>query len=87
MRPQLTPRQQEVARLISLGCTSEEMANILGLAVPTIENHRASTMAALGTDKAALVCRLAIKHRFSSLSDKLTTGEKRKSGRKGDGWN
>ena len=44
-------------------------------------------MAKLGTDKVALLTRLAIKHRVTSMSDKLTTAEKRKSGRKNDGWN
>jgi len=44
-------------------------------------------MARLGTDKLALLTRLAIKMRITSLSDKLTLAEKRKSGRKNDGWN
>jgi len=44
-------------------------------------------MAKLGTDKAALLTRLAIKLKITSLSDALTTAEKRRSGRKNDGWN
>jgi len=87
MKPHLTPRQREVVRLVSLGCTNHEIAAILGLAEPTIDNHRDRAMAALGTDKAALLTRLAIKHRFTSLKDALTPAEKRKSGRKHDGWN
>ena len=35
----------------------------------------------------AIVTRLAIKHRISSMKDKLTLTEKRRSGRKRDGWN
>ena len=87
MRVELTPRQSEVVRLISLGCTNKEMAAILGLAEATVENHRGAAMAALGTDKAALLTRLAIKYRYTSMKDQLTRTEKRKSGRKNDGWN
>lgn len=87
MKPHLTSRQREVIRLVSLGCTNEEMADILGLAISTVDNHRARAMAELGTDKAALVTRLAIKHRVTTMKDKLTPSEKRRSGRKRDGWN
>ena len=83
----LTPRQCEVVRLISLGCTTEEAADILGLAASTVDNHKSRAMMLLGTDKAALLTRLAIKYRISSLKDKLTASEKRKSGRRHDGWN
>lgn len=83
----LTPRQREVVRLVSLGCIVEEIARILGLAVSTVDNHKAAAMRTLGTDKATLVTRIAIKHRISPLNDKLTRNEKRKSGRKNDGWN
>ena len=84
---QLTPRQREVVRLVSLGCTMDEAAAILKLSPSTVDNHRARAMKILGADKAAIVTRLAIKHRISSLTDQLTAAEKRKSGRKRDGWN
>ena len=87
MKPYLTPRQREVIRLISLGCTNYEIAEILGIAESTADNHRSSAMEALGTDKSVLVTRLAIKYKLTTLKDKLTRTEKRKSGRKGDGWN
>lgn len=83
----LTPRQCEVVRLISLGCTTEEAAAILGLAPSTVDNHKSRAMMILGTDKAALLTRLALQYRISSLKDKLSSAEKRKSGRKNDGWN
>jgi hypothetical protein len=44
-------------------------------------------MAKLGTDKVALLTRVALKRRITSLKDRLTATEKRRSGRKGDGWN
>lgn len=87
MAIKLTKRQREVVRLVSLGCTNEEAAEILGLASSTIDNHKTAVMRKLGTDKAVLLTRLAIKHRITSLKDQLTRSEKRKSGRKDDGWN
>ena len=87
MKPYLTPRQLEIVRLVSLGCTNEEVANILDISPSTVDNHKTRAMNVLGTDKAVLLTRLALKHRFSSLKDKLTRTEKRKSGRKNDGWN
>jgi hypothetical protein len=44
-------------------------------------------MAKLGTDKAALLTRLAIQLKVTTMTDKLTPAEKKKSGRKDDGWN
>jgi DNA-binding CsgD family transcriptional regulator len=87
MASALTPREKEVVRLASLGCTSEETGRILKLAPSTVVNHKARAMTKLGTDKAALLTRLAIQLKVTSMSDKLTPAEKKKSGRKGDGWN
>ena len=83
----LTKRQREVVRLTSLGCTVGEIAAILDIALATADNHRLSAMRALGVGKATLVTRVAIKFRVSPLDETLTLGEKRKSGRKRDGWN
>jgi len=87
MKVHLTPREKEVVRLISLGCTIKEAAAILRLAPSTVDNHKTRAMGKLGTDKTALVTRLAIKMRISSMKDKLSMAEKRRSGRKRDGWN
>jgi len=87
MAVQLTKRHREVARLLSLGCTVAEAAKILKLSPSTVDNHKTAAMARLGTDKLALLTRLAIKLRITSLKDKLTPREKRLSGRKNDGWN
>jgi DNA-binding CsgD family transcriptional regulator len=83
----LTPREEEILRLVSLGCTVKEAAAILGVAPSTADNHKARLMAKLGTDKAALLTRLAIKHGVSSMQDTLDASEKRRSGRSQDGWN
>ena len=87
MASELTPREKEVVRLASLGCTVGEAAKILKLAPSTVDNHKARAMGKLGTDKAALLTRLALKLKITNMNDKLTTAEKRKSGRKKDGWN
>ena len=83
----LTPRQREVGRLISLGCTLDQAAAILKLSPSTVDKHKERLMNALGTDKSALLTRLALKYRLTSMDDKLTATEKRRSGRKRDGWN
>lgn len=87
MRIQLTKREAEVVRLVSLGCTVAEAAAILRLAPSTVDNHKSRAMAKLGTDKVALLTRVAITRRISKLNDHLTPLEKRRSGRKHDGWN
>ncbi|MHC4403912.1 MAG: response regulator transcription factor [Planctomycetota bacterium] len=83
----LTPREGEIFRLLSLGCTVKEAASILKVAPSTADNHKARLMAKLGTDKAALLTRLAIRMGVSNMKDKLSPAEKRRSGRKRDGWN
>ncbi len=87
MSTQLTNREKEVVRLLSLGCSVREAAKILKLSPNTVDNHKARAMAKLGTDKAALLTRIALKMRISNMKDKLTLAEKRRSGRKKDGWN
>lgn len=87
MHPNITPRQTEVVRLASLGCTNEEIAAILGLAVSTVDNHKAAAMKVMGIGKAALLVRLALKYKITTINETLTPAEKRKSGRKDDGWN
>jgi DNA-binding CsgD family transcriptional regulator len=87
MKPHLTPRQQEIVRLVSLGCTNEEIAEILGISPSTVDNHKTRAMTVLGTNKAVLLTRIALKFRWTSMKDQLTAKEKRKSGRKNDGWN
>ena len=87
MASALTPREKEIVRLASLGCTVQETAKILKLAPSTVDNHKARAMAKLGTNETALLTRFAIKLKVSSIDDKLTPAEKKKSGRKDDGWN
>lgn len=87
MSVHLTPRETQVVRLLSLGCTVKEAAAALKLSPSTVDNHKLRAMTKLGVNKVALLTRLAIKERVSLLSDKLTVLEKRRSGRRDDGWN
>jgi DNA-binding CsgD family transcriptional regulator len=86
-REPLTDRHKEVVRLISLGCTVQETAAILKLAPNTVDNHKAEAMRRLGTNKVALLTRIALQMRLTSMKDHLTPTEKRRSKRKNDGWN
>ncbi len=74
----LTPRLREVVRLVSLGCTIDEMAAILQLAPGTVDRHRDRAMKTLGVNRIAVLTRVAIRHRISSLNDELTATEKRR---------
>lgn len=79
MASALTPREKEIVRLASLGCTVHESAKILKVAPSTVDNHKARAMAKLGTDKAALLTRLALKLKVSSMNDKLTQPKRRRA--------
>ncbi len=45
---QLTPRELDVLRLLVKGNTNRQIADLLGLSVRTVENHRANLMGKLG---------------------------------------
>ncbi len=77
----LSPRHREIVRLVSLGCNLSEMAAILDLKPNTADVHKNTAMQILGAGKAAILTRIAIKHRISTLNDQLTRGEKRKLAR------
>jgi DNA-binding NarL/FixJ family response regulator len=52
----LSPREQQVLRLIALGHTNQQVANMLHLSVKTVETYKARLMAKLDlTGRAALV--------------------------------
>ncbi|MFO0792043.1 MAG: helix-turn-helix transcriptional regulator [Pirellulales bacterium] len=78
----LSPRQREIVRLTSLGCTSHEIAAILGMSRWTVENHQFQAKERLGVSKAALLTRIAIKYKISPINDELSKSELRKLGRK-----
>ena len=83
----LSDRQKQVIRLLTLGCTLNETAKILGLTPSAVIDRKTRAMQELGVDKVALLTRVALQQRITSMTDELTAAEKRKSGRKNDGWN
>jgi DNA-binding NarL/FixJ family response regulator len=44
----LTPREQQIMRLLAEGCSSKEIAEELNISPKTVENHRANIMNKLG---------------------------------------
>jgi DNA-binding CsgD family transcriptional regulator len=74
-RPRLTPRERQIVRLISLGCTVKEVAAVLGIGRSTVDNHKGRAMNKLGVHKATQLLRIAMKHGYSSVDDKLTSDE------------
>ena len=56
----LTARQQEVLRLIAMGCSAKDIANQLNISVRTAEFHRAAIMQRLGLHSTAQMTRYAI---------------------------
>jgi two-component system response regulator NreC len=63
----LTPREQEVLRMIALGHTSVEIASVLGLSPRTIETHRARIHRKLGLSTRAELVRYALRHELLRL--------------------
>ncbi|MBV9156243.1 MAG: response regulator transcription factor [Acidobacteriaceae bacterium] len=59
-RSDLTARQREVLRLITLGCSAKEIATELKISVRTAEFHRAAIMQRLGLHSTAQMTRYAI---------------------------
>ena len=58
--PSLSPREREVLRLIALGYTNQQAADVLYLSVKTVETYRARLMAKLGLRTRAELVRYAL---------------------------
>lgn len=78
----LNPRQREIVRLTSLGCTSQDIAQVLGMSRWTVEKYQLEAKERLGVRKAALLTRIAIQYNLSPLGDELSKAELKKLGRK-----
>jgi DNA-binding CsgD family transcriptional regulator len=74
----LTPREIQVARLLSLGCSARDVAAILKISPHTADNFRTRIMQKLRTTKAATLTRVVLRLRISSLNDELTAAERRR---------
>ena len=60
--PPLSPREREVLRLVALGYTNQQAAEILYLSVKTVETYRARVMAKLGLHTRAELVRYALRN-------------------------
>jgi two-component system response regulator NreC len=58
--PLLSPREQEVLRLVALGYTNQQAADMLYLSVKTVETYRGRLMAKLGLRNRAELVRYAL---------------------------
>jgi len=57
----LTPREEEVLKLIAEGRSSKEIARVLSIAIKTVEKHRANILARLGMRDRTQLTRYAIR--------------------------
>lgn len=64
----LSPREQEVLRLIAEGCTSKEIAAKLFISVATVETHRTNLMSKLGVRNVAGLVLYAFQHGLLTLA-------------------
>jgi len=55
----LTSREREILNLISLGISSNEMANQLGISIETIKTHRKNLILKVGARNVANLIRIA----------------------------
>jgi two-component system response regulator NreC len=58
----LSPRERQVVRLVALGHTNQETADMLYLSVKTVESYRARLRAKLGLETRAALVRYALQH-------------------------
>lgn len=66
--PLLSPRQEEVLRLLAKGMTAKETAAQLGLNIKTVEMHRQHVMEKVGTRSMVKLIKYAIREGISSLN-------------------
>jgi DNA-binding NarL/FixJ family response regulator len=57
----LTPREEEVVKLIAEGCTSRQIADLLVISIKTVESHRANVLEKLGMRDRVELTRYAIR--------------------------
>ena len=58
---ELTPREEEIVKLVAEAHTNKEIAEILHLSEKTVENHRANAMRKLGMRDRVELVRYAIR--------------------------
>ncbi|MFZ5644829.1 MAG: response regulator [Bacillota bacterium] len=66
---ELTPRENEILRLVAGGCTNAEIAGKLFISVKTVQAHRANLMQKLGIHDRVELVKYAIKKGLLSLEE------------------
>ena len=64
---ELSPREEEVLRLLAEGLTSKEMATKLDVALSTVETYRKQLMSKLSLHSIAALTRFAVRTGLVSL--------------------
>jgi len=77
--PPLSPREQEVLRLIALGYTNKQAADALYLSVKTVETYRARLMAKLGLRTRAELVRYALQKGWIQPEETSDTDQRHKA--------
>jgi DNA-binding NarL/FixJ family response regulator len=75
----LTPRQQDIVRLIGLGRSTAEIGNLLGLSPSTVTFHRANIRTALGIDSEWGLIRYAVLVQAGGSDEDGTRHRRRRS--------
>ena len=68
----LTPRQREILRLVSIGHTNREIADVLDLSVRTVEVHRFNLMRRLNVRNVAQLLRRALQLGLLAAPERLS---------------
>ena len=66
---QLSARERQALQLIAEGHTNNQVAELMGISVKTVEKHRASLMAKLNVHDTAGLVRIAIKYRLIFIEE------------------
>ena len=74
-RQTLTATEQQVVRLISLGCSVKDAAAILSRSPHTVDNHKTRAMKKLGARNATGLTRWALQLNLTTLNEHLTERE------------
>jgi two-component system nitrate/nitrite response regulator NarL len=60
----ITPREQAIVKLISEGCTNQQIADTLSIAVSTADTHRKNILAKLRLPNTAALVRFAVENKL-----------------------
>lgn len=66
-RPEFSPRELEVLKLVVEGMRNKEIAERLGIGIKSVESYRARLMTKTGCDSPAELVRFAIREGFARL--------------------